>query len=71
MAATILVAGRVANLAPTPVLAVAGLPAEIRDLVRACMAKLPEERPRSQEVALKLWQILHDRGVRRPEPSLT
>jgi hypothetical protein len=38
---------------------------------RACMAKIPEERPRSQEVALMLWQILHDHGVRRPEPSLT
>jgi serine/threonine protein kinase len=71
MAATILAAGRVASLAPTPVLAVAGLPVEIRNLVRACMAKIGEERPSSQEVALKLWQILHDHGVRQPEPSLT
>jgi serine/threonine protein kinase len=69
VAATILAAGRVNHLAPTPVLAVAGLPAEIRNLVRACMAKVPEERPHSSDVALKLWQTLDAHGVRRPELS--
>jgi serine/threonine protein kinase len=71
VAATILAAGRVGHLAPTPVLAVPGLPVEIRDLVRACMAKLPEERPHSAEVALALWQILDCAGVRIPELSAT
>jgi serine/threonine-protein kinase len=62
VAATIVAAGRVAHLAPTPVLAVAGLPPEIPDLVRDCMAKLHHERPRSAEVALALWDILDRRG---------
>jgi serine/threonine protein kinase len=69
VAATIVAAGRVAHLAPTPVLAIAGLPAEVRNLVRACMAKIPEDRPRSAAVALRLWDILDRRGVRLPEPS--
>jgi serine/threonine-protein kinase len=62
VAATIVAAGRVAHLAPTPVLAVAGLPPEIPDLVRDCMAKLHHERPRSAEVALALWDILDRRS---------
>ena len=69
VAATILAAGRVAHLAPTPVLAVAGLPPEVRDLVRACMAKNPAERPRSADAALGLWEILDRRAARLPEPS--
>jgi serine/threonine protein kinase len=69
VAATILAAGRAAHLAPTPVLAVAGLPTEVRTLVRACMAKVAENRPASAEVALLLWEILHRHGVRHPEPS--
>jgi serine/threonine-protein kinase len=71
IAATILAAGRVAHLAPTPVLAVPGLPAAVRDLVRACMAKTPAARPPSAEVALALWEILDRNRVRRPEPSLS
>jgi serine/threonine-protein kinase len=69
VAATILAAGRVSHLAPTPVLAVAGLPAGVRDLVRSCMAKTPEDRPRSADVALALWELLDGHEVRLPEPS--
>ena len=69
IAATIVAAGRVAHLAPTPVLAVPGVPIEIRDLIRACMAKVPEERPRSAAAALALWRILDRHHVRLPEPS--
>jgi serine/threonine protein kinase len=68
IAATIVAAGRVGHLAPTPVLAIPGLPPPLRDLVRACMAKRPEDRPRSADVALDLWQMLD--GVRLPEPSV-
>ncbi len=68
VAAVIVAAGRGGHLAPTPVLAVPGLPPALRDLVRACMAKRPEDRPRSVRVALDLWRI-HD-GARRPEPSV-
>jgi len=71
IAATILATGRVAHLAPTPVLAIAGLPVEVRDLVRACMAKVPAERPASAQVALALWEILDRHGVRLPEPALS
>ncbi|HET9517053.1 MAG TPA: serine/threonine-protein kinase [Actinoplanes sp.] len=63
-AATILAAGRVAHLAPTPVLAVAGLPDQVGEIVRACMAKVPEARPRSADAALALWEVL-DRDERR------
>jgi serine/threonine-protein kinase len=69
IAATIRAAGRVANLAPTPVLIVPGLPATLRDLVRACMAKNPDDRPESAQVALSLWQILDHPGVREPAPA--
>src|SRR4051812_8141859 len=69
VAATIVAAGRVAHLAPTPVLAVPGLPPPIPDLVRSCMAKNAEERPRSAAVALDLWEILDRYGARLPEPS--
>jgi serine/threonine-protein kinase len=70
-AGTIRMAGRVARLAPTPVMAVPGLPAEVRDLVRACMAKVPEHRPESARVALSLWSILERARVRTPEPSIS
>ncbi|GAA2561624.1 hypothetical protein GCM10010435_36810 [Winogradskya consettensis] len=66
VAAMIMAAGRAGQLAPTPVLAVVGLPPELRDLVRACMAKRPEDRPPSAEVALRLRQI----QVRPPAPSI-
>jgi serine/threonine protein kinase len=68
VAAMIVAAGRVGHLAPTPVLAIPGLPPKLRHLVRACMAKRPEDRPRSADVAVQLWQILE--GVRLPEPSV-
>ncbi|MFB9359158.1 serine/threonine-protein kinase [Actinoplanes nipponensis] len=68
IAAVILAAGRVGHLAPTPVLAIPGLPPPLRDLVRACMAKRPEDRPRSAAVALDLWRLVD--GVHLPEPSI-
>ena len=57
-AATNMYAGRTPHLAPTPVLAIPGLPSRIRDLVRACMAKRPDVRPAGAEVALSLWAVL-------------
>jgi serine/threonine protein kinase len=69
VAAMIVAAGRVAHLAPTPVLAIPGVPVEIRDLIRACMAKVPEARPRSAEAALALWNVLDRLGSRLPAPS--
>jgi serine/threonine-protein kinase len=68
-AATILASGRAAHLAPTPVLAVPGLPGDVRDLVRACMAKGAADRPASADVALALWAVLDRLAVRLPEPS--
>jgi serine/threonine protein kinase len=68
IAATILAAGRNAHLAPTPVLAVTGLPGEIGEIVRACMAKVPEARPRSADAALALWNVLDRNGVPVPDP---
>ena len=73
IAAVILAAGRVGHLAPTPVLAIPGLPPPLRDLVRACMAKRPEDRPGSADVALGLRRILDGAGLvgaRLPEPSV-
>ncbi len=69
MAATIQAAGRVAHLAPTPVLNVRGLPAGVADLIRACMAKNHRDRPHSSEVALALWKILDSKDLRLPAPS--
>lgn len=68
VAAMIVAAGRAGHLAPTPVLAIPGLPPPLRDLVRACMAKRPEDRPASVDVALDLWRILDGAGL--PEPSV-
>jgi serine/threonine protein kinase len=45
-------------VAPTPVLAVPGLPATLAELCRACMAKEPTGRPPSSTVALALWETL-------------
>jgi serine/threonine-protein kinase len=47
------------------VLAVPGLPAALPGLVRACMAKNPDDRPKSAAVALALWDVLagHHRGA--------
>jgi serine/threonine protein kinase len=69
VAATIEAAGRCSHLAPTPVLTVPGLPSEVRDLVRACMAKIADDRPRSATVAVALWELLARCGLRLPEPS--
>jgi serine/threonine protein kinase len=48
----------VRHLAPTPVLAVAGLPREISDMCRSCMTKRPAGRPSSRDVAFALWDML-------------
>ncbi|GAA4701094.1 hypothetical protein GCM10023263_43560 [Phytohabitans rumicis] len=50
------------GMAPTPVLAVAGLPRQLADLCRACMAKQAAQRPSSSEVALALWGALVGQG---------
>ena len=49
-------------------LAIPGLPPPLRDLVRACMAKRPDDRPRSVDVALALWRMLDGAGL--PEPCV-
>jgi serine/threonine-protein kinase len=66
---TFLAAGRFRTVAPTPVLAVPGLPRRLADLCRACMAKRPEERPRSDDVALALWAMVAPREPARPAPG--
>jgi serine/threonine protein kinase len=43
--------------APTPVLAVTGLPRQLADICRACMAKRVADRPSSRDVALALWSV--------------
>jgi serine/threonine protein kinase len=48
----------VRRLAPTPVLAVAGLPREIADMCRSCMNKRPGDRPSSRDLAFALWGML-------------
>jgi serine/threonine protein kinase len=55
---TYLAAGRFRCMAPTPVLTVPGLPREVADLTRRCMAKRREDRPSSVDAALDLWAIL-------------
>jgi serine/threonine-protein kinase len=67
-AATILTAGRFAHLAPTPVLAVTGVPGEVGEIVRACMAKVPDARPRSAAAALALWNVLDRNALPVPAP---
>jgi serine/threonine-protein kinase len=63
---TYLAAGRVRSLAPTPVLAVPGLPPRLADITRACMTKRPQDRPASQDVALALWGIVAPEPPREP-----
>ncbi|GAA4451739.1 serine/threonine-protein kinase [Phytohabitans houttuyneae] len=48
----------VRHLAPTPVLAVPGLPRQISDMCRSCMNKRPADRPTSRDVAFALWGML-------------
>jgi serine/threonine-protein kinase len=47
-----------AFLAPSPVLDVPGLPLAVGDMVRACMARQPAERPDAPAVSLQLWSLL-------------
>jgi serine/threonine-protein kinase len=49
---------RMRHLAPTPVISVAGMPREIADITRACMAKRAADRPDASAVALALWSVL-------------
>jgi serine/threonine protein kinase len=44
--------------APTPVLAVPGLPRDIAELCRLAMAKRPADRPHATTLALSLWSTL-------------
>jgi serine/threonine protein kinase len=46
------------RVAPSPVLAVPGLPASVSETCRACMTRQPAERPASAAVALALWDTL-------------
>ena len=45
-------------VAPTPVLAVAGLPRQIAEICRDGMAKRPADRPSATAVALALWSLI-------------
>jgi serine/threonine protein kinase len=45
-------------VAPTPVLAVPGLPKGVAETVRSCMAKRPADRPDAASVALNLWSLI-------------
>jgi serine/threonine-protein kinase len=51
-------AARLRHIAPTPVLAVPGLPRALAEICRACMAKRPALRPDARGVALALWSLL-------------
>ncbi len=53
-----LAAARMRHAAPTPVLNVPGMPRQVAEICRACMARRPEERPDSATVALSLWALL-------------
>jgi serine/threonine-protein kinase len=52
------VSGAIRWVAPTPVLTVAGLPREVAEICRRCMAKRPGERPDAASVALELWALI-------------
>jgi len=45
-------------VAPTPVLAVPGLPRPVAEICRASMAKRPADRPDASSVALSLWSLI-------------
>jgi serine/threonine-protein kinase len=62
---TRLAAVRLTATAPTPVLLVPGLPREVADICRGCMAKRPKDRPDSVSVALRLWSVL----TPQPDPA--
>jgi serine/threonine protein kinase len=44
-------------LAPTPVVTVPGVPGDVAEVIRACMAKRPGDRPSASAAALRLWEI--------------
>lgn len=52
------VAPRMRHAAPTPILNVPGMPREVADICRDCMAKRPDDRPDSVAVSLALWATL-------------
>ncbi|MGC9669396.1 serine/threonine-protein kinase [Planosporangium sp. 12N6] len=51
---------RLRQVAPTPVLLVAGLPRQVAEICRDCMAKRPADRPTASAAALALWAVLDD-----------
>jgi serine/threonine-protein kinase len=51
-------ASRRRTVAPTPVLVVPGMPREVADICRDCMAKRPADRPDASSVAIALWSML-------------
>jgi serine/threonine-protein kinase len=55
---TLLGAGELRWVAPTPVLAVAGLPKVVAEICRSCMTKRPADRPDAASVALALWSLI-------------
>jgi serine/threonine protein kinase len=55
---SVLSPARVHFAAPTPVLIVPGMPREVADICRACMAKRPSVRPTASAAALALWSVL-------------
>jgi serine/threonine protein kinase len=57
-------------MAPTPVLAVAGLPREVAEICRACMAKRPADRPSGRDVALSLWGLTTRASPAAPHRTL-
>jgi serine/threonine-protein kinase len=56
------VAPRLRHAAPTPILNVPGMPREVADICRDCMAKRPDDRPDSVAVSLALWATLLPRN---------
>jgi serine/threonine-protein kinase len=53
-----LAAARRHRAAPTPVLLVPGLPRQVAEICRGCMAKQVGARPTSAQVAIALWEVL-------------
>jgi serine/threonine-protein kinase len=49
---------RFRRMAPTPVLPVPGMPRQVADICRSCMAKRPADRPGASASALALWAAL-------------
>ncbi|MCW6008170.1 protein kinase, partial [Micromonospora sp. CPCC 205371] len=57
-------------VAPTPVLAVTGLPRDVAEICRACMAKRPADRPSGRDVALALWGLATRASPAAPHRTL-